>query len=605
MDLIGEIFLMNSEDVSWDLNVIYEGASDPRIAKILKKCTEEAKEVNEQYRGKIAQITTPKEILDLFSTVERISEQIADVFAYAVLRLSVDNNDKVALELRNKIENQRLTIRKYLEFLDIEVADFFLTKKEFLHATELSSIKHYIEKIVEKRPFKLSEEEEKLILEKDRFGSQEWSKLQMRWLATRTFKLKIDDKEQESSWSSGHKYFYDPRREVRQEAIKEILGDLGTDKDLFATCLRSICGNHVTQCTQRGYSNPRDPTLHINDISNEMLENMLNVVETNVDLFQEFLLLKAKLLGTEKLKGEDYLAPLPEMGELSKFSWIQAKEMILESYSSFNSQFAQIASNMFDNNRIDASSKPTKDAGAFCYLWYRGQSAFILMSFGGILESLQSLAHELGHGIHAYLLAEHQRYLNTRVPMVLAETASEFGGMLFTDYFLTKVSDPQSKKNFLAKTLEHLFNVIFEVSSRIRFEQSLYEAIEANEFLEADKITELFWKARKIYFGDAVEWLPEQGNGWCWKLHYYDVQRRYYNYPYVFGELLVLVIYNIYRTQGKEIVPKIKEFLKAGSSKSPAELVKEFGLDLNDPEFWKGGMNEVQRLFNEFKELVN
>ncbi|MFW9916845.1 MAG: M3 family metallopeptidase, partial [Candidatus Thorarchaeota archaeon] len=157
----------------------------------------------------------------------------------------------------------------------------------------------------------------------------------------------------------------------------------------------------------------------------------------------------------------------------------------------------------------------------------------------------------------------------------------------------------------LFTTLERLMTVVFEVTSRVRIEQGLYSAIENDIFLDAEKISKIFWHARNMYFGDAIEWLPEQVYEWCWKPHYYDVERRFYNYPYVFGELLVLALYEKYRQEGASFIPKYKAFLAAGGTKSPQEHAKEFGLDLTKREFWEAGIAEIRRLLTEFKALLN
>ncbi|MFX0114481.1 MAG: M3 family oligoendopeptidase [Candidatus Hodarchaeota archaeon] len=596
------------KDLSWDLTVLFENFDDPQIAQTIECVTEGAKRIEQDFKGKINRPeTTPLDVLEVFKRAETLLIDLFEVYAYAELSFATDQSNKQAAALNGKADKLVALYRKHIAFFELEMGELLEERgEEFLNSPVLAEFHHYLEKIAEKRPFKLSEPEEKLILEKNLFGIKEWENLQRRWVATRSFTLLIDGEEKELSWSSGRGFFYHPSREVRKEAYKALLGGLGKDADLFATALRNVCADYVADCCRRGYSNPMVPSLITNDITQEILDNMINVVESNVNIFQDFLLLKAKLLGARKLRGEDLLAPLPDVGD-RKITWTEAKEMIIDCYSEFDTEFGSIARSMFEKKRIDAAPRPSKVAGAFCGAWYKGKSAFVLQSFNERINDVQTLAHELGHAVHAHLAAEKQPVWNrvTLRPMGLAETASEFGSMLFTDKILRDAPDGRTKREILFNALERILTVVFEVSSRVPFEQSLYAAIEQDEFLEPEKINELLWEARNQYFGDVIDWLPEQVYHWCWKPHYYDNDRRFYNYPYVFGELLVLALYKKYREEGATFVPKYKAFLAAGGSISPQELVKTLGADLAKREFWEDGMDEIKRLLAEFKALIN
>ncbi|MHA2252959.1 MAG: M3 family metallopeptidase, partial [Candidatus Kariarchaeaceae archaeon] len=174
----------------------------------------------------------------------------------------------------------------------------------------------------------------------------------------------------------------------------------------------------------------------------------------------------------------------------------------------------------------------------------------------------------------------------------------------FADKFIAEAPTDDIKKSLLFSTLESIMTVVFEVSSRTRFEQKLYHAVENDVYLNADKINEIYWEERGKYFGDAVEWLPEQAYEWAWKPHYYDAKFRFYNYPYVFGELLVLSLYNTYKEERHAFIPKFKEFLQAGGSKSPENLGKAFGIDFTAESFWEKGMAEIKRLLEELKAIL-
>ena len=259
---------------------------------------------------------------------------------------------------------------------------------------------------------------------------------------------------------------------------------------------------------------------------------------------------------------------------------------------------------MVDNNRIDSKIKPAKVPVAFCEPWFNGKSAFLMLSYDEKLSSAFTLAHELGHGIHAYHSSNSQNFITEAPPPVIAEIASEIGRMLFVDKFTSQTKDNELIKYSLFQATEKVMNLVFEVSSRVKFEEDLYSAINQGEYLSAEKVNEIFWNARKTYFGDVVEWYPEQVYQWVWKPHYYipEMGMRLYNFSYVFAEMIVLVLYNQYKKEGRSFVPKYKELLRAGGSKFPAEMFNEIGFDLYNYKFWEAGIDELRNIFSKLKK---
>jgi oligoendopeptidase F len=337
-----------------------------------------------------------------------------------------------------------------------------------------------------------------------------------------------------------------------------------------------------------------------------MLDDLLEVVQESVDLYHEFLLLKAKIMGTSKLLGEDLWVPIPLKGveKYQTFSWERATAIIQDVFSKFDPEFGSLANKMLNENHIDASPRKGKQAGAYCDGVRFAKEMFILMSYNETLTDVGTLAHEMGHAVHGYMAVEKIKCLNDDFMYCTGEVASEFGRFLFIENFMEQ--DNELLKKFIVFShLEELAISIFEVGSRTVFEKSLYDTIEAGEYLDADKICELFSKARKAFFGDAIEFLPEQQYDWIWKPHYYLTDLRYYNYPYYFAELLVMALYNMYKTEGQSFIPKFKNFLEAGGSKSALDLGKIMDINLEDKNFWQMGINEFKRILDEAQELFS
>lgn len=593
--------MVETKEIAWDLSLIFK--SDEEIQQTIERARNEAEMIEKDYRGKInSSNTTANDLLRLFERMESLEEKSEGLFFYGQLKVSADQTNKEALELQNTMKNFRLEIKKKIAFVEIELGKLLESKDEFLQSLILKKYQHYMEKIRRKHKHNLSEGEEQLILEKDLNGVIAWSQFRTEWLGSKPFKALIDNKEKTFFWSEAQGLMRSPDRTNRKNTIIAVMDALVEDGGVFSASLRSICANHVTMAKRRNYDTMAS-SLISNDISQEMIDNLYAAIEDNLDLFHEILLLKAKLLGTEKLLGEDLWAPLPQQGEESKkITWNEARDIVTEILNDFDDDFGKIANKMFKENHVDASPRKGKRGGAFCSTNEYAKECFILQSFNNTFDDLSTLAHEMGHAIHGYLSLEAQTLINQDISFCIAECASEFVRFLLIDKMKELVADSQ-KSNILFNHLEDLAIVIFEVGSRTQFEKSLYSAIEAGEYLNTEKISELFLKSRTGYFGDAIEFLPQQKYDWMWKPHYFRIDLRFYNYPYVFAELIVLALYNKFKSEGDLFKPKLKAFLAAGASKSPQELVKDMGMDLTTKEFWQMGLDEIRTILRDVKSL--
>jgi len=538
----------------------------------------------------------------LFERMERLHEKTDGLYYYGQLKVSADQTDEEALELLNTLKSFRLEIKKKIAFVKIELGNLLTENKDLLKSPLIGNYYHYMENILRKHEHTLSETEEQLILEKDLNGVMAWSQFCAEWLGSKKFKAVIDNKEKAFFWSEAQGLMRSPDRINRKNTIVAVMDALKEDGNIFSSSLRNICANHVIMARRRNYDTIAS-SLITNDISREMIDNLYAAIEDNLDIFHEILLLKAKILGTEKLLGEDLWAPIPREGEESKkITWSEAKDTVSEILYNFDDEFGRIADKMFTENHIDASPRKGKRGGAFCSTNEYAKECFILQSYNETLDDVSTLAHEMGHAIHGYLCLEAQTLLNWDISFCIAECASEFSRFLLIDKMRETVTDSQ-KRVILLNHLEDLAITIFEVGSRTQFEKSLYSAIEAGEYLNTEKISDLFLKSRTDYFGDAIEFLPQQKYDWMWKPHYFRIDLRFYNYPYVFAELIVLALYNKYKSEGESFKPKFKAFLAAGSSKSPQEIVKDMGMDLTTKEFWQMGLDEIRGILNDVKTL--
>jgi len=340
-----------------------------------------------------------------------------------------------------------------------------------------------------------------------------------------------------------------------------------------------------------------------NDVDQQAIDTLMKTIEKNVTLYRRYLGLKAKLMGLGKLANYDIIAPLPNAPEMN-YGWNEAREETVEAYNEFDEQIGGWVIEMYEKRHIDGEVRKGKTSGAFCSSWLAGKSAYILQSFNARMSDVFTQAHELGHAVHDYLVSRAQKPSNCEVGSCIAETGSIFGELLLTERLLKKAKTKEEKQAILTTVLDEFGMTTFQVSARVFFEQSMYDAIKRGQFLGGETIAKLWSAARDKIYGDFVEWLDVMKWEWTMKPHYYMANYRFYNYPYVFAQLFVFALYKLYKEQGKSFVPKLKGLLAAGSSKSPHELSNELGFDITDEKFWEKGIKQAEEFIDILEETL-
>ncbi len=595
---------MSEEEITWDLSILFSAYDDPNISKTIELLGKKADQLVNDYKGKInSKDFSAENLNDLMRELEEFWANIDDLELFCVNSFNAQMTLPETQNLNNKFSEFQTQISKKLAFFDLEIGKLVYENKNFISASTLSNYKHYLEKIYRAYPHVLSEIEEQLILEKDQHGIKAWSQLQGVWLNTREFKVNVEGEDKILSYGEANSLFTHPDRDTRISANKSIYRLLGRDEEIFSHALRNISSDWVKTSKRRKFDNPMHASFIANDTTHEIIDSLMKTIEESVDVYQKYLILKAKLLKLPKLSCADVIAPLIDVPH-KKYSWHEAKEFILEAFGNFDELFANYAKDMYDKNRIDAIVRKGKMNGAYCASWFKGKSAFILMSFQGTLREIYTLTHELGHAIHDYLSTRQQTYFNLHPGAAGAETASTFAELLMTDFLLKKAESDEEKMAILVRILDGAGQSAFQVSARAWFETSLYDAIKSGTNLDGKTISKYWCTSRDKIYGDSVEWFEELDWEWTMKPHYFMPNFRYYNYPYVYAQLFVYALYQIYKKEGPSFVPKFKKLLSSGGSLSLKELAEIVGFDISQPDFWKLGIKQYEDFVNELENLL-
>lgn len=589
----------SAEGIRWDLSDLFSSHNDPRIEGSLDDCRAEAEGFALRYRGKIATLG-PDDLLSALKQLEQIEDTLSRVANYSSLLYSADSAKPEYQDLEQRVEQRVTEIRNLLLFFELEWLD--LTEEEaerYFHAAVLQNYTHYLKSIRRFRAHKLTEAEEKIVNEKDNTGRNAFGRLFSEITSTLSFSLERHGKKEELTLSEILALLHDPEREIRRAAMETVYRGLATHRDTLTFIYDTLIQDHLTMDRLRRYPDPMLERHLVNEIDGEAVAKMMAVTEKNYAVAHDYFRLKARLLALPKLALYDQYAPVGK--DLTPFPFAEAQNIILEAFNAFSPIFRRTAAEFFAKNWIDAEIRKGKRGGAFCASPSPGLHPYILCNYTDNLRDVMTVAHELGHGLHGSL-SRRQSFFNYDTPLTTAETASVFGEMLVFDYLVGRQSDPKVQIALLAGKLEDAFATVFRQNVLTRFEEAVFAKRRTGR-LTPDAVGETWLAANQSYYGEAVE-MPD-GYRWGWSYIPHFIHSRFYCYSYVFGQLLVLALYRMYREEGKSFVPKYLALLEAGGSDSPEALLRPLGVDIHDAAFWQKGFEEIKGLVARLQRLVD
>jgi len=591
----------SANGVTWDLSDLYSGPDDPMIETDLAEAQSDAVEFATAFRGLLGGQAgiTAEQLVGGVTRLEALYDRIGKVSSYAHLLYAANTADNVIRDLLQKVEQHVTTLHNTLLFFELEwlaVPDDVATR--LLNDSSLQPYRHYQEAERRYKPHILSEAEEKIVNEKDQTGPRAFIRLFTELTSGLTFPMEQDGATQKLTLSQILALMArDPNRETRRAAHDSLFSVLSEHGQVLTFTYDNLVQDHLTMDRLRHYTNPMEPRHLSNEVDAASVEHMMDVTEDNYVIGQDYFRLKAKLLNLPKLKVYDQYAPLAEKARTVPFD--QAKDIVVHSLGAFSPRFADIAMEFFENRWIDAELRPGKRGGAFCASPSPSIHPYILQNYTDDARDVMTLAHEMGHGIHGYL-ARKQTAFNYHGGLPLAETASVFAEMLVFDHLTEQESDPAAQLSLVAGKVEDMCATVFRQTVLTRFEQDAFAA-RREARLTDEKLCDLWLAANGRYYGTAVE--LSDGYRWGWSYIPHFINTRFYCYSYVFGELLVLALYGLYRESGSSFVPIYQELLERGGSAPPDQLLKPLGVDFRDADFWQRGFRELRRMVERAEAL--
>jgi oligoendopeptidase F len=566
-----------AEQVFWNLDDLYPGVDSPAFQHDLTTIVDTCTAFRDRWKGRIASVSN-EDFRAMLNEYEGIVERLYRMGSYTQLMWSTDT---VRADYGKNLQTVRETGAKasqQLVFVSLEIMDLTDGRlQELMQWPGMADRAHWLQTVVQMKPYKLSEEVEQVLAQKNLTARMAWVRLYDEHLSSQVFHLNGEDLTQPQIM----KKMQSTDREVRKAASQAISVGLQAGVRTSAFVFNTVLADHSTNDSLRGHTSWIQTRNLDNEASEATVQALIDSVVSQYELVRRFYRLKQRVLGYDTF--EDYDRNAPVEATESFWTWDDARELVLSAYREFHPEAGNIVQQFFDKNWIHAPVMKGKNGGAYSAGTVPSVHPYIFLNYTGTNRDVQTLAHELGHGVHQYL-SRRNGPLEMHTPLTVAETASVFGEILTFTKLMERVSNPEERLSLLMGKIDDMLSTVFR------------------QIASVDRLNEIWLETQKAQFGDAVNIQEGYRVWWSYISHFMHVPG--YVYAYAFGELLVLALYEIYKQDPVSFPDKYMDMLSAGGSKTPAELLAPFGINIEDPAFWSTGLKVIESFIAEAEQLA-
>lgn len=575
---------LTAADIAWDLEPLVHGEGDQGVDRLLDEAERRAKALA-VHRGRLASLDAPA-FAALMREVAEISERLGRVGNYAGLRFAENTEDSSRGALLARVDERGTAISNELIFVTLEWAAMPDERAAALLADEaLAFCRHHLVVARRHRPHLLSEPEERILADKGVTGRSAWTRLFEELTSSITVSLDGATMGLEQALARLHS----SDRETRRAAAEATTVALQPGLRTRAFVLNTLLSDKAIDDRHRRYAGWLQSRNLDNEASDASVEALIRAIVGRYDIPRRWYALKARMLGLDRLADYDRYASVAEAETVH--GWKESRDLVLEAYRSFSDELASGVRRFFDEPWIDAPVRPGKQTGAFCSYTVPSAHPYVMLNWTGRRRDVLTLAHELGHGIHAYFARE-QGIFHQTTPLTIAETASVFGETLTFETLLEATADPRARLALLAESLEGMIATVFRQIAMNRFEQAAHTERREKGELSVERFGELWAETQGPMLGDSVVVTEGYRSWWSYVPHFYTLPG--YVYAYAYGQLFALSVYREYERRGPSFAPAYLEMLSRGGSVAPEELGRIVGVDLTSPTFWEGGIGIIE-----------
>jgi oligoendopeptidase F len=584
----------------WNLADLYPAMDSPALKADLEKADSDCAAFEKDFKGRLATLASgePAALGAAVKRYEAIEDLLGRLGSFSGLLYAGNTADPAIAKFFGDM-NERLTAA-YLHLLFFTLELNRVDEKVIEAAMAEPLLSHYrpwLDDVRKEKPYQLEDRVEELFHEKSVTAYSAWNRLYDETVADLRFKIAGKELAIERALN----LLQDADGRKRKEAAQALAKTFRKNLRQFALVTNTLAKDKEIADRWRGFQDVADARHLSNRIEREVVDALVAAVHASYpQLSHRYYALKAKWFGKKTLPHWDRNAPLPKVAQRT-IPWLEARNTVLTAYGAFSPKMAEVADRFFVRRWIDAPVRPGKQPGAFAHPTVPSAHPYVLLNYQGKPRDVMTLAHELGHGVHQVLAAPNGS-LMAPTPLTLAETASVFGEMLTFRKLLANTTDRKQRKSMLAAKVEDMINTVVRQIAFYSFERKVHIERRNGE-LTADKLCELWMSVQSESLGPAIELKDGYETFWTYIPHF--IHSPFYVYAYAFGDCLVNSLYAVYQKSASGFAERYLAMLSAGGTKHHTELLKPFGLDARDPQFWRGGLSVITGLIDELEALDN
>ena len=574
----------------WTIDEMYQ--NEESIEKDIQKVKELIEEVK-RYKGILAD--SEENIFKALNISEEASRILQNLYVYTHMKSHEDTRINKNQSNATKTDMLSTELSMATSYMVPEIIAMDNEKLEnYLKTEKLSHYKKYVDDILRLKPHTLNEREEELLAAVADLSGVPENVYDMLSFADLQFP-EIEDENGEKvrvTHSNFSLFLKSKDVRVRKDAFEAMYGIYGQYKNTFASILYGGIKSEIFYAKTRKYESALQGSLFQDNVSVNVYNNLIDAVHENLDTLNDYIDLKKKFLGLDKINMYDLYVPLTENFDM-EISYEKAQKIILEALKPLGEEYLENVKKAFAEGWIDVYGNEGKQGGAYSWGSYDSKS-YILMSYKDDLNSLFTLIHEMGHSMHSFYSKNNQPYLYSGYKIFVAEVASTLNELLLINYLLKNAESKEERVYLLNYYLEQFRTTVYRQTMFAEFEKICHGKVEEGEPLTAEDFNNIYYDLNKKYYGESCEVNEEIALEWARIPHFYS---NFYVYKYATGFSAASALSKQILEEGESAVSRYKEFLKSGGSEFPLDQLRKAGVDMEKKE-------SVDEALHVFKDLV-
>ena len=582
---------------TWDLETLFPGGSDSgKLAATARAVEEDLRALTEPSGWRTPSAGGQEALAARITALQSVYARLEEASSFVGCLLAQDVEDQKAKIWNGRVSELGALAATALSYLEQRLAELGDGEWErLLSEPGMREVSFALAETRTRAREKMPLEKEILVNDLSVDGYHAWSDMYDTVVGRMKIAVTKDGETRELSVGQADNALQDADRTYRAHAFEQWEGAWAREAELCAGILNHIAGFRLQVYGARGWRSVLKEPLEYNRMTEATLTAMWDAVLRNKERLVPYLQRKAKLFGVDRLDWHDVEAPLGETGR--KFSYEEARAFIVRHFRAFSGDLAEFSDRCFERAWIEAEDRPGKRPGGFCTRFPVSGETRIFLTFSGQPGNVATVAHELGHAYHQFVM-EGMPYFAQNYPMNVAETASTLGEMIVADAALRSAAGTAERAALLDDKLQRAVAFFMNIHARFLFETEFYER-RRQGLVSAEELNALMQSAQERAFAGALG--AYHPHFWASKLHFYITGAPFYNFPYTFGYLFSAGVYARALQAGPEFAGRYVQLLRETGGATVEELaLRHLDADLTGADFWQAAADLILADVGEF-----